>query len=89
MKILIQEPDTKRFLRASGRWAAGPDGAADFKTAGDALMACQKHRIGLFQLVLRFNNPTFDVTLNHDAAEKLAHPLYVESPKRLADRVAQ
>ena len=55
MKILVQDPDTKRFYKSGGRWTEKADEAAVFDDAIQAAMLCSAERV-FANLVLEFAN---------------------------------
>jgi len=53
MKVLVQDPDTKRFYKSGGKWTEKVDEAAVFKDAIEATILCSAEQIDA-NLVVEF-----------------------------------
>jgi hypothetical protein len=71
MKILVQDPDTKRFYKRGGRWTEKADDAEVFDDAVAATMLCNAEQIyanlvvefpgsGGEKVEIPYNFPNFD-----------------------------
>jgi hypothetical protein len=63
MKVLVQNCQTREWLREPEEWTANIKLAKTFPTSVEALRYCQEHRISKTQIVLRFGDERFDVKI--------------------------
>jgi hypothetical protein len=57
MKVLIQNPENRKFYGRQGGWDASPCGARDFRTPVEAISFAKHARLANFRLVLHFPEP--------------------------------
>jgi len=62
MRVLIQEPDTKRFYRNNGTWTDRKDEATVFNNSVEAMEKCLKDKLHA-EVILSFRDPAFNLKL--------------------------
>jgi len=63
MKILLQQKDTGLYFRDINGWDPDPDAAMDFLSSTTAIDFCVANKITGVQLVLKFDEPRYDIIL--------------------------
>ncbi|TAL02870.1 MAG: hypothetical protein EPO07_06895 [Verrucomicrobia bacterium] len=63
MKILLQQRESGLYLRELGDWTPDAGQAMDFLSSTRAIDFCATHRIGDVQLVLKFEEQSYDIVL--------------------------
>ena len=63
MRILIQNCTSHLFLAPNKEWTMDDTKALTFKSTPKALDACLKRPAAPLQIVLKFDKPSFDVSL--------------------------
>ena len=71
MKILLQDPQTKLFLKRLDEWTADPDEALEFESLTRALQLSRTGRVNNARILLHFDQPPLQIPLSAAAAEHL------------------
>jgi hypothetical protein len=63
MKIVIQSSTTKEYFVGNGRWTKDVAKAKEFSQTVAALMECTHNNLTEVQIVLRFQDPRYNLSL--------------------------
>jgi hypothetical protein len=63
MKVYVQDTSTLYFLCRDASWSPDISKARDFENTATAILFCSSRLNKPFQLLLRFADPQFDMTL--------------------------
>jgi hypothetical protein len=63
VKVIIQNPETRRYLSANGRWVATEDDARDFVSLLPAYHFARNHTSGRFRVMLYCDEDNYRTTI--------------------------
>jgi hypothetical protein len=63
MKVLLQNLNTKLFFKRPGGWTDDLEKARDFPNSLNAINFCNANGLRDVQVLLKFNQPRYDVAL--------------------------
>ena len=69
MKIFLRDTKTGRFYAGPEKWTADDTEAYDFQETNLALDAVQERRLHRIEVLMRFENPAFEIPLKVVNAE--------------------
>jgi len=69
MKIILRDTETGRFYAGPEKWTEDDTEAFDFQETNLALDTVQEAKLRRIEVLMRFDNPTFEIPLKVVCAE--------------------